>query len=101
MAAVALPEHVDEGGVDLAAYYDRHHRWFFAFFLATLVVSVAKDVVIGGHLPDQLNLGFHVIGSLGCIAGLTLKSRRSQEVLGVGFAALIVAYIGILFAHLR
>src|SRR5437868_3078297 len=46
MAAVALPEFVDEPMVDLGAYFDRQHRWFFAFFLATLVISVLKDLVL-------------------------------------------------------
>src|SRR3954469_9837964 len=46
MAAVALPEQVEEADGDLGAYFDRHHRWFFVFFLATLVVSVAKDVIL-------------------------------------------------------
>ena len=27
MAAVVLPEEIDEAGVDLRAYYERHHRW--------------------------------------------------------------------------
>jgi hypothetical protein len=101
MAAVALPEQVDETEMDLGAYFDRHHRWFFAFFLATLAVSVAKDVILGGRLPDGTNLGFHVVFAVGCVAGILVRSRRYQEILGVGFAAVIVAYVGILFAHLR
>src|SRR5439155_24106524 len=44
MAAVALPEQVDETMLDLGEYFDRQHRWFFGFFLATLIISVMKDV---------------------------------------------------------
>src|ERR1043165_4538554 len=55
MAAVILPEQPDEAGVDLRAHYQRQHRWFFGFFLATLVISVSKDLVITGHLPDATN----------------------------------------------
>src|SRR2546423_4374212 len=55
MAAVALPEQAEEGGVDLTAHYDRQHRWFFGFLLATLAVSVVKDVVINGALPNTVN----------------------------------------------
>jgi len=101
MAAVTLPEEVDEGGVDLGLYFDRHHRWFFAFFLATLVVSVAKDLILGGRLPSQANLIFHAVLAAGCVAGLSVDRRRFQEVLGVGFALVIVAYIGALFSQLR
>ena len=101
MAAVALPEQVDEGGLDLGAYFDRNHRWFFAFFLATLVVSVAKDLILDGNLPDGTNLAFHVALGAGCVAGIAIRGRRYQEFLGVGFAAIIVGYIWLLFAHLR
>jgi hypothetical protein len=101
MAAVALPEQVDESSVDLGAYFDRHHRWFFGFFLATLFVSVAKDVIIGGHLSDRTNLIFHIVLGTGCVAGIVIRRRRYQEVLGVGFAAVTVVYIGLLFAQLR
>ncbi len=101
MAAVALPEQVDEAGIDLGGYYDRQHAWFFGFFLATLGVSVLKDVVLSGSLPDRTNLAFHIALGAGCIAGMISQSRRFHEVLGVGFGVAIMAYVGMLFAHLR
>ena len=101
MAAVALPEEVGDTGLDLGAYFDRHHRWFFGFFLATLVVSVAKDIILAGQLPDRVNLGFHVLFAVGCLTGLLIPRRRFQELLGIGFAVAIVAYIGVLFARLN
>ena len=96
-----MPEQVEEGGIDLQAYFDRQHRWFFAFFLATLVISVAKDIILGGHLPDRTNLGFHGAFAVGCLAGLLVRRQRYQEVLAIGFAGAIVAYIGVLFTRLR
>jgi hypothetical protein len=101
MAAVALPEEVEDTGIDLGAYFDRHHRWFFGFFLATLVVSVAKDVVLGGQLPDRANLGFHGLFAAGCLTGLLIPRRRYQEMLGLGFAVAILAYITVLFTRLH
>ena len=101
MAAVALPEQVEVTGEDLAAHFDRHHRWFFVFFLATLVVSVTKDVILDGHLPERSNLAFHLALGAGCVAGIVLRSRRSQGLLGIGCAAVIVAYVTVLFARLR
>jgi hypothetical protein len=101
MAAVILPEQVEEGGIDLQAYFDRQHRWFFGFFLTTLVISVAKDIILGGHLPDRINLGFHAAFAIGCVAGLLARRQRQQEVLAIGFACAIVAYIGVLFTRLR
>ena len=59
MAALVLPEEIGEAGVDLRVYYEGQHRWFFGLLLATLVVSVLKDVVVGGRLPTVANLLFH------------------------------------------
>jgi hypothetical protein len=64
-------------------------------------VSVVKDVILGGSLPDRTNLGFHLAFGIGCVVGMVVQSRRYQEVLSVAFTAVIVAYIAILFGHLR
>jgi hypothetical protein len=101
MAAVTLPEEVEDTGTDLGAFFDRQHRWFFGFFLATLVISVAKDVVLGGRLPDRTNLIFHGVFALGCLAGMLVPRRRFQEVLGIGFAVALLTYIAVLFARLH
>jgi hypothetical protein len=100
MAAVVLPEQVEEEGIDLQAHFDQQHRWFFGFFLATLVISVAKDVILGGQLPDGTNLGFHAVFVVGCLTGLFARRQRYQEMLVIGFAVAIVAYIGVLFTRL-
>ena len=101
MAAVALPEQVDETGVDLAAYYESQHRWFFGFFLATLVISVAKDLIINGQWPSAVNLGFHVFLAAMCLSAIAVRGRRYQEVVGIVGAAGMAAYIGLLFTRLR
>ena len=101
MAAVALPEDVPESGVSLRAYYERHHRWFFGWFLATLVISVSKDVVLGGRLPGAFNLAFHVILATGCVLGMVIRPYRYHQILGVGFAGVIAMYIGVLFTRLQ
>ena len=101
MAAVALPEHVDDAGVDLAAHYEQQHRWFFGFFLATLVVSIAKDLVITGRLPSLVNLAFHGVLAGLCVTAMTVRRRRVQEAIGIAGAAAIALYIGLLFMRLR
>jgi len=101
MAAVVLPEDVGEAGVDLGAYYDRHHRWFFGFFLATLIISVAKDLVITGRLPGTTNLAFHIFFAAVCTSALLIRRRRYQEVVGAAGAVAMASYIGLLFARLR
>ena len=101
MAAIVLPEEVTEGGVDLRAYYERHHRWFFGWFLATLAISVLKDVILGHRLPGAYNLAFHGILAAGCIAAFFVRRYRLHQILGVGFAVVIAAYIGLLFTRLQ
>jgi hypothetical protein len=101
MAALVLPESVDEDSLDLRAYYERQQRWFFGFFLATLVVSVAKDVVLSGQLPTMLNLGFHIVLAAICISALLVRRRRYQEVVGVSCAVVMTTYIALLFTRLQ
>src|SRR3954468_13431631 len=83
MAALVLPEHADEAEVDLAEYYRRQHRWFFGFFLATLVISVAKDKVLSGTWPTPLNLGFHAALAVMCVSAIIVRGRRYHEAVGV------------------
>ena len=100
MAALVLPEQIDEQHVDLAAYYDEHRRWFFGFLLVTLVVSVIKDVIITGALPRPLNLGFHVFLAAASVSAIFVRRRRYQEVDGLTSAAAFASYVGLLFARL-
>ena len=101
MAAVILPDQVDDAGVDLAAHYDRQHRWFFGFFLATLFISIAKDLVIAGHLPGPANLVFHGLLAVVCIVGGMARNRRIQEVLSIVGAVAVATYICLLFTRLQ
>jgi hypothetical protein len=101
MAALVLPEQVEESGVDLAAHYERHHRWFFGFFLATLCISIAKDVVINGHLPETENLVFHGLMAAVCVAAIVARGRRVQATLSIVGAVAVAVYIGALFMRLR
>ncbi|MBC8086819.1 MAG: hypothetical protein H7Z40_06105 [Phycisphaerae bacterium] len=100
MAAVVLPEQVEEAGIDLQAHFDRQRRWFFGFFLATIVISVAKDVMLNGQLSDHTNLAFHAVFVLGSLTGLLVRRTRYQEVLALSFAGTILWYIGVLFTRL-
>jgi hypothetical protein len=101
MAALVLPEQVEAAPVDLATHYENQHRWFFGFFLVTLVISVTKDLVINHRWPTPVNLGFHVFLAMICLSAIFVRGRRYQEIVGVAGAALLVAYIGLLFMRLR
>ncbi|HVH66681.1 MAG TPA: hypothetical protein VM716_02335 [Gemmatimonadales bacterium] len=100
MAAFVLPEQVGDEPVDLSAYYDQHHRWFFGSLLATLVISVVKDVIVNGRLPGSLNLGFHVFLAAASVSAILIRRRHYQEFVGIASAAAFVAYVGLLFTRL-
>lgn len=101
MAAVVLPVQLDEAVVDLRTYYARQSRWLFGFFLATLCVSVLKDVVLSGQFPLGLNLAFHLFFGAVSVTGLLARRPRYHEVLAVVSAVALVAYIALLFARLQ
>jgi hypothetical protein len=101
MAAVVLPEQVDGPSVDLAEHYDRQRQWFFGFFIATLVISVTKDLVISGHWPSGINLAFHAAMAAICVSAILIGNRRYHEIVGVGGAATLAVYIGLLFMRLQ
>ena len=101
MAVMVLPEQIEKSGADLRGYYDRHHRWFFGFFLATLVISVVKDVIINRQLPEPSNLAFHGVFAAISLSAIVVARRRYHEIVGIAAAVAVVAYVALLFTRLR
>ena len=60
LAALALPNAFSAEIVDLRVNYFRHARWFFGSFLAVLLVSLVKNVVMSGSLQGPFDLAFHL-----------------------------------------
>jgi hypothetical protein len=100
LAALVLPD-AGEGTVDLAAHYRDHITAFFAIMLAMLAVSAVKDLSLQGRHVDPVDLAGH--GVFAAMALVALRYRGDRAQLGVAIAAtiFIVAYILILFSHLR
>ena len=94
MAAVVLPDAPAGEPVDLADHFDRHRVALFGFLLAVLAASVAKDVLIDGHLPVAINLGFHALLGATALIGMGFRARRVQiaivAVVTIGFTAYVV-----------
>jgi hypothetical protein len=101
MAAVMLPETVDEAGVDLRVHYEKHRRWIFGFLLAALVTSVAKDVILYGRFAGPANLAFHALFMLTCVSAMLVRRARFHEVLAIASAIAMGAYVATLFARLQ
>ncbi len=100
LSALVLPEGV-EATHDLRAHYERHSPWFFGFLVAALVVSILKDLVLQGRLPEPVNLGFHI--SLLIMWGLAIFVRRAwyHQLLAAGSVVGVTVYISLLFSQLR
>lgn len=101
MSAVLLPEQVDERGVNLREHYHRQAPWFFGFFVATLFVSFAKEVVLMGRILEPVNLGFHAALLAVALIGMFARREGVHRALALSGAAGIGAYIALLFTRLR
>ena len=98
-AALVLPD-VTGDAIDLRDHYFAHRSWFFGALFAATVFSAAKDLALGGHLPDRINLGFHVIFGVSAIAGAITRWEWFHKLMAAAFAVLFVLYIALLFARL-
>jgi hypothetical protein len=86
---------------DLRANYFLQRRWFFGLLMALLIVSVVKDLVRSGHLPDALNLAFHGVFFGIAATGFATERENVHRRLVVGALAAIAVYIMVLFATLE
>jgi hypothetical protein len=100
MAGLVLPDIPAEAPVDLKAHYFREQRPFFGTFLLLLAVSVGKDWVLSGHLPERENLAFHGVFAVFALLGFLIRKPRFHEVVTPIGALAVAAYIGLLFARL-
>ena len=100
LAALVLPEHRGEGDVDLRAHYDAQRRWFFSLLVLLIVASLARHWVLLGDLQHGADLAFHGVFALLGFGGIVLAGARWQAVLALAGAALIFAYIALLFMRL-
>jgi len=101
MAAVVLPETVEEAGVDLRIHFEKHRRWVFGFLLVAVITSVVKDVILYGRFADPANLAFHAIFMVSCISAILVRSARFHEFMAIASAIAMGAYVATLFARLQ
>jgi hypothetical protein len=101
MAALIAPDLADAlEPIDTRAAYFHQARWFFGALLLALVVSVSKDVVVYGRLPERDNLIAHAIFMMIAATGLLVRREGVHKVLAPLGLLLISVYIGLLFTTL-
>jgi hypothetical protein len=65
----------DEREIDLKVHYYQHRRIFFGVAIANTLVSLSKDVILTGHLPDPANVGFHLVFIATAAAAMRRRAR--------------------------
>ena len=100
LAALVLPDFFGDAAVDLREHYYDNHRWFFALAALLIVISVGKEFILTGRMPEPLNLGFQATFAVQSVAAMSTRNARFHELVTLFAAIGISAYIGVLFTHL-
>jgi hypothetical protein len=100
MAAFITPDFSGDGEIDLRAAYFREARWFFGALAATTAVSLAKNLVIDGALPDATAMAGHIVFFAVAIAGMIWRGDRVHKAIALLSLALYAAYIALLAVQL-
>ena len=101
LAALVFPDFTGTATIDLRQHYFEHRQWYFGFTIAILLASLGKDLVLDGHLPDALNVEFHVCFIAAAVLAMLVRSEWYHKALPLVTAAALAAYIAILFSRLR
>jgi len=59
LSALVLPDPGSETALNLRDHYFAHARWFFILAVSLLAVSLLRDLVLAGSLPNTLNVIAH------------------------------------------
>jgi len=86
---------------DLRANYFAQRRWFFGLLAFLLGVSLLKDLVLSGSLPNAVNVGFHAAFLAASVVAFGTQREAYHQAAAALTAAAIVVYIGLLFAQLQ
>jgi hypothetical protein len=100
LSALVLPDVPPEQPVDIARHFERHRKTFFAFLIAMLASSVAKEGVLEHRLPSALNLTFHLMLATISVAGIIFSGRKVQLAIALLATVGFLAYVILLFARL-
>jgi hypothetical protein len=102
LAALVLPDFTgDERDVDLKLHYYQHRRVFFGVAIANTLVSLTKDVILTGHLPDAANVRFHLIFIATAAVAMLTAREWYHRLLAPALLLVFCLYVGLLFTQLH
>jgi hypothetical protein len=101
LAALVLPDFPPDAPVDLRASYMANHRWFGAIAALSAIVSLTKDLVLTGALPERMNVAFHAVFISAAIVAAVTRREVVHKAFVVTIAVLFAVYIALLFTRLQ
>lgn len=100
LAAIVLPDFAQDE-VDLHRHYYDHVRWLFGLLVLLLLISLGKDLLITGHLPDRKNLAFHLFTICTSLSAMFVRNEWYHKAMPIIGLLVFVAYISVLFVKLN
>jgi hypothetical protein len=64
------------------------------------MVSLLKDLMLDGVLPNAVNIAFHVLLAGIALLGFLVRRHVAQMALAIGTVILFTSYVVLLFARL-
>lgn len=101
VAGLVFPDLFGEAIVDLKESFYAHRGWLFSLALATVAVSVCKDLVLSGHLPNPTNLAFHGLFGVTLLVGACTRREGFHKTLIICAIAVFILYIILLYARMQ
>lgn len=100
LAVLVLPSPGTAASIDLKQHYHAQRRWFFGLFATLLIVSLVKDLALMGHLPDPVNLAFHLVFLGLSLAAIAIYRAWFHRAFAALMLMLFTTYIALLFPTL-
>jgi hypothetical protein len=100
LAALVLPDFFGDEPVDLRVHYFKHRRLFFGALVLLVLVSLTKDLVIGGHLPGLFNVLFQGALAAGALLAMLTERVWFHWILAPAVLIAFLGYIALLFSRL-
>lgn len=99
LAGLVLPDLPPEDRIDLEAHYFRELVPFNGLLLATVGVSVIKNLMLDGGMARG-ETAFHVIFAALALIAMQVRRPLLHHVIAIGIGVALAVYIGLLFARL-
>lgn len=97
LAALVFPDFLGRKVVDLREHYYAHTRWFFGLTITLVFVSLAKVVMLEGHLPEPADTAFQIVFVLVSLGAAMTRNRIYHESMTALTILLLSTYVFGLF----